>query len=659
MKFLQSLVLLIACLLLACPLHAGNVRTNPLVGKDQTLAGDAFAAADRGNWKDAIAIAQRVSDTMVFELVVWEYLTNSNTQPEFNDLQAFMTRRPAWPGKERMRYRAENALDKESPESIVAWLSKYPPVSAAGKITLAEARVALHPQLEKGIEILELLREGFKLADFTPEQEQAFIQKHGDILREQDYAARIDRLLWEEKITPAHRLIRHVSGEYQKLYNARFLLIQDARHAEDAAREVSPALKGDPGLLYQRIKWRERRGSKDNLEEKLLALPTKLDYPEQWWALKLPYIYRFLAEKRYQDAYQLSRDHNASEGQVFAEAEFLAGWVALSFMHQPRLAYRHFYKLYHGVETPLSRARAAYWAARAARANGNRDIESNWLLVASQFPTVFYGQLAAVKRGDKVLNIHKQAEATSNDRQAFRQNDLVRAAILLDVLNRHNDAKEFLKAALENAKTFGERLLISQYGTDRGELDLTIAVSKHAASLGSTFIETGYPILRNIRGDRPEKALVHSIIRQESVFDARAKSGAGAMGLMQLMPATARKIAQQNKLRFSSSKLLDPDYNVTIGSRYLASLVDNYNGSYVLAIAAYNAGPGNVSKWIRDLGDPREGNDVDKTVDWIESIPFKETRNYVHRVMEALQVYRHSIHPEMPAANQIVEDLRR
>ena len=638
---------------------AGNVRTNPLVGKDRELAKNAFNAADRGEWKNAFQLAQKVSDSLVFDLVIWDYLTSPGAQPEYTDLRAFMLRHPTWPSQERLRFRAEEALEKETPETIVAWLSRFPPISAAGKIRLAEARIAIHPQLIKGVEILELLREGFKNYDFTPSQEASFLDKHGSILREQDYAERIDRLLWEDKTTPARRLMSHVSPARQKLYNARILLMQDAKKAEDAARDVAPSLKGDPGLLYARIKWRERRGSKDDLEKKLLALPSKLDYPEQWWALKLPYIYRFLGQKRYQDAYQLSRDHNATEGQVFAEAEFLAGWISLRFMNQPRLAYRHFYKLYHGVETPLSRSRAAYWASRAAKANGNRDIESNWLLVASQFPTVFYGQLAAVRRGDKTLNIHKQAEATTNDREAFAKNELVRAAIIMDAFGHRTDAKEFLKAGLENSKTFGERLLISQYGTDRGELDLTIAVSKHAASMGSTFMESGYPILSNIRGVKPEPALVHSIIRQESLFDPDARSGVGATGLMQLMPATAKHVAQQMGVHYVPGKLSIPDFNITVGSRYLSNLVDNYNGSYILAIAAYNAGPGNVSKWLKEMGDPRLVDDVDVIVDWIEMIPFKETRNYVHRVMEALQVYRHSIHPELPAKNMLIEDLKR
>lgn len=642
------------------PVAANNAKSSPLATKDRDNAAAAFRHADKGSWKDAIATAKKVSDPLVYDLMVWEYLTHPDTQPEYGDLRAFILKRPNWPSQERMRIRAENALEKESPETVVNWLGRFPPLSATGKIRLAEARVAIHPQLAEGTEIKGLLREGFREDDFTPEQEAQFIQRHGHILREQDYADRIDRLLWDDKTTAARRIISRVSPARQKLYNARILLMQDARKAEDAARDVSPALKGDPGLLYERIKWRQRRGSKDDLERKLLALPSKLQYPEKWWDLKLPYIYRFIREKRFQDAYQLAKNHNTTEGVVFAEGEFLAGWLSLRFLNQPRQAYRHFYTLYHGVETPLSRARAAYWASRAAKANGNRDIESNWLLVGSQFSTVFYGQLASIRRGEKILNIHKSPEATSKDREAFSRNELVRAAILLDALKRRNDAKEFLKSGLENAKTLGERLLISKYGTERGELDLTIAVSKHAATLGSSFIEAGYPVLESIRGNRPERALTHAIIRQESQFDTEARSPVGALGLMQLMPATAKQVSGQAGLRYSAAKLTeDPDYNITLGNRYLASMIENYNGSYILAIASYNGGPGNVNKWLREIGDPREMDDVDMIVDWIEMIPFKETRNYVHRVLEALQVYRHSLDPDNVARNQIIEDLKR
>ncbi len=659
MRILQSIVCVL-CLLLAAPSGASNVKSSPLVAKDRDNAAAAFRHADNGNWSDAIAASKKVSEKLVYELIVWDYLTAQDTQPDYADLRAFILRHPNWPMQERMRLRAENALEKESPETIVNWLGRFPPLSATGKIRLAEARVAIHPQLADGTEIKNLLREGFKDDDFTTEQETKFIEQHGDILREQDYADRIDRLLWEDKTTPARRILSRVSPARQKLYNARILLMQDARKAEDAARDVSPALKGDPGLLYARIKWRERRGSKDDLEKKLLALPPNLQYAEKWWDLKTPYIYRLIAQKRFQDAYQLAKNHNTTDGVVFAEGEFLSGWLSLRFLNQPRQAYRHFYTLYHGVETPLSRARAAYWASRAAKANGNRDIESNWLLVASQFPTIFYGQLASIRRGDKILNIHKSPEATSKDRESFSRNELVRAAILLDALKRRKDAKEFLKAGLENAKTLGERLLISKYGTERGELDLTIAVSKHAATLGSSFIEAGYPVLDSILSNRPEKALTHAIIRQESQFDAEARSPVGALGLMQLMPATAKHVAGLAGARYSQSKLTeDPEYNITLGSRYLASMIDNYNGSYVLAIASYNGGPGNVNKWVRDIGDPRMMDDVDMIVDWIEMIPFKETRNYVQRVLEATQVYRHSIDPDNAARNQIAEDLKR
>lgn len=661
MKILQSIVC-IACLLLltALPAAAANVRSAPLVAKDKDNATAAFRYADKGNWQDAIAAAKKVSDKLVYELMVWEYLTDANTNPDFAEISNFITRHPNWPLQERMRFRAEEALEKEDPQTIVNWLGRFPPISATGKIRLAEARVAMHPQLAQGTEIRQLLREGFKDDDFTPEQEARFIARHGEILREQDYADRIDRLLWEDKTTAARRILSRVSPARQKLYNARILLMQDARKAEDAARDVSPSLKGDPGLLFERIKWRQRRGSKDDLERKLLALPPELHYPEKWWALKLPYIYRFISQNRFQDAYQLAKTHNATDGVVFAEGEFLAGWLSLRFLNQPRQAYRHFYTLYHGVETPLSRARAAYWASRAAKANGNRDIESNWLLVASQFSTVFYGQLASIRRGEKILNIDKSPEATSKDREAFARNELVRAAILLDALKRRKDAKEFLKAGLENAKTLGERLLISKYGTERGELDLTIAVSKHAASLGSSFVEAGYPVLESIKHTRPEKALTHAIIRQESQFDTEARSPVGALGLMQLMPATAKQVSGQAGLRYSEVKLTqDPNFNVTLGSRYLADMIDNYNGSYILAIAAYNAGPGNVNKWIRDIGDPRLMDDVDMIIDWIEMIPFKETRNYVHRVLEAVQIYRYSLNPDSVAKNEITNDLKR
>lgn len=641
---------------------AAPIKQNPLVGKDRDYAKDAFIHAGRENWKDALLFAKKADDRMVYDLIVWTYLMEGSTNPGFEPIRAFHDYYPDWPGERTIRRRAEEALEFESPDTVIAWLGKHPPVSSRGKLLLAQARIAKKPTLERDLATLTLLREGFVGIDFnTTQEESAFIEKYGKKLREQDYAARIDRLLWEGKITPARRVMDKVGAARQKLYNARIMLMQDTKKAEDFAREVAPSLKGDPGLLYERIKWRQRRGAKDDLEAKLLALPKKLDYPEKWWALKNPYIYRFISQKRYKEAYTLAKNHNSDKGIIFAEGEFLSGWIALRFLNEPRVAYRHFYTLYNGVETPISRARAAYWAARAAHKNGNKDIEANWLLVASQFPTVFYGQLASIRRGDTSLSIHKQPEATKSDHAAFARNKMVKAAQILDAYNRRNDAKEFLKAALETSKTLGERLLITRYGMERGEMDLTVAVSKHAANIGTVLMETGYPVLNEVRSDgAPEPALVHAIIRQESMFDPEAKSPAGALGLMQLMPATAKHVAPRAGHKFSKDKLTsDPKFNIALGSRYLEDMVDNYGGSYILGVAAYNAGPGNVSKWLKEMGDPRLMDDPDMIVDWIEMMPFKETRNYVQRVLEALQIYRHSLAPGKPAQNAIVEDLKR
>lgn len=648
-------------LLLCAAPHAEAARQNPLPAKDQAAAKDAFIHAGRDNWKDALAFANKAQDRLVYDLIVWTYLMEGKTSPGFEAIKAFYLRHQDWPGQNTIRRRAEEALEHEPPQVVIDWLTKFPPVSARGKITLAEAKIAKNVNMAGSADVMALLRDGWVDVDFfNPQEETQFIDNYRKLLREQDFAERIDRLLWEGKITPARRVMGRVSQARQKLFNARILLMQDTKTAEEAARNVAPSLKSDPGLLYERIKWRERRGSKDDLEQKLLALPKKLKYPEKWWALKNPYIYRFMTQKRYKDAYQLSRSHNAEEGIIFAEGEFLAGWIALRFLNEPRVAYRHFYTLYNGVETPVSRARAAYWAARAARVNGNKDIEGNWLLVAAQFPTVFYGQLAAIRRGDSLLSIHKQPEATAGDQTAFSRNQLVRAAQIMDAYNRRGQAKEFLKKAIENSKTLGERLLITKYGAERGEMDLTVAVSKHAANMGTLLMETGYPVLKDIKGEHPERALVHAIIRQESMFDPEARSPAGALGLMQLMPATAKQVAGQMGLKYNTQKLVaDPNFNIALGTRYLGSMVDKFDGSYVLGIASYNAGPGNVGKWVRDIGDPRRMKDVDEIVDWIEMMPFKETRNYVQRVLEAVQVYRHSINPKGTTQNKIVEDLKR
>ena len=356
--------------------------------------------------------------------------------------------------------------------------------------------------------------------------------------------------------------------------------------------------------------------------------------------------------------YRIANGSGATTGSPFAEGEWLSGWIALRALDDYKVSYDHFTTLYAGVGTTISKARGAYWAGRAAEEMGDMATAQNWYKAAATNQTAYYGQLAAARLGrSDALSFAPMPQPTAAQRASFDRRELVRVVRLLDQLGEDDRARPFLKFMADNNSDPATLRMVADLGQEVGRDDLTVMVAKIARDKGVDLIDYLYPLLSVPTGPGPEPALTLAVIRQESAFDATAVSPAGAMGLMQLMPATAKHTAKSLKLRFRKEDLTrSTDYNMRLGRAYLQELLDSFNQSYVLAIAAYNAGPDRVNGWITLYGDPRE-HGVD-AVDWIETIPIAETRNYVQRVLENLQVYRHRL-GQVQVAQSLQQDLLR
>ncbi len=357
-------------------------------------------------------------------------------------------------------------------------------------------------------------------------------------------------------------------------------------------------------------------------------------------------------------AYRLAARHGLSSGPVYAELEFLAGWVALRFIHEPDRAYNHFVGLYEVVKLPVSVARASYWAGRAADAMGYDQLAATWYRTAAEHLTTYYGQLAATALGEpKLERALDEPTPSAAESEAFDKQELVRVLRQLSEIDATEYMRPFMLRLSELAKSPGEHALVAHLALQVDRPDLAITVAKKASYAGVVLLAEGYPLSELPPGGSVEHPLVLAMTRQESAFDRGAVSSAGALGLMQVMPATARRVAHTLRLHFDKHRLTtDRHYNVTIGRAYLDGLLGDFSGSYVLAIAAYNAGPSRVRQWIRDYGDPRS-KDVD-VIDWIESIPIGETRNYVQRVLENLQLYRLRM-GDQSLGSSLASDLKR
>jgi len=612
----------------------------------------AFHELERRRYKKADQLARKAKNRLPAKIIRWHEMTSDQPRASFDELARFLGRNPDWPGRGALLRNAERAMPRDLPDAqILAWFEARPAVSPTGARRHAEA-LRRTGEIERAT---ALIRKTWIEGNFASRDERTFRKRFAKLLRREDHLARLDRLLWERKYRPAKRQARRLGKGRAALAEARMALARRSPGVDYAIKQVPKELKRDPGLVYERARWRQRKSRYEGVIE--LLDPPMPDAPQakRWWPLRKWAARQAFLKGDFSIAYRIAAGHGLERGLGFAEGEWLAGWLALRSLDQPEVAYQHFEHLYRGVGTPISLARGAYWAGEAARAleaHGARvDAESgtgnpwrakadDWYLKAAQHGTTFYGQLAG-RRLSLDIAIETAAAPTPDAaaRAAFEGREIVQAVRLLGELGETELHERFLfrlKALAEDGEDF---VLFTGLARRQGRPDIAVRMAKEARNAGVILFDDLFPTRRLPQTKSPEAALVLAVIRQESAFYGGAISGAGARGLMQIMPATARRVARQIKVRYSRKKLLsDPEYNLRLGRAYLADLTEKYDGSYILALAAYNAGPARANRWMRDFGDPRTP-EVDP-VDWIESIPFNETRNYVQRILESLVVYR-------------------
>ena len=613
---------------------AASAQTLPAA--DMEVMRSALAAAQSGDWSRAYASAATATDPLPVKMLRWMEYARPGAPGRFPDIAEFIEKNPDWPGQKALRKHAEEALAGESDAVAAEWFKRYPAVSPTGKVREAEMMIN-SGNLDAGI---AALRSVWIAADFGPLDEKNFLARHSASLRPEDYVQRIDRLLWDGQSEAAHRMLGLVPSDYRPVAEARLALAAQAGNAEALVGRVPARLRSDPGLIFEQMRWRRKKDMTDAAVQVLLTQPNDLVRPAAWWAERQAIARRVLAGGNAELAYRIVEQHGLIEGNAFSEAQFLLGYIALRYIKQPGLAFEHFSRILTRVATPYAKARAGYWGGRAADAQGKTDLAAKWYAAGADHMATFYGQLAAHQLGhDAPPRPVPEPVPDVTERKQFDGDEVVRADRIFFELGDAARSKLFLLHLADNAKTPAKFAMLANLAEANGRIDLAIAVAKRAIEAGTPLMIHGYPVTTIPNGGTAERSLLFAITRQESAFERDAVSRVGARGLMQLMPATASFIANKMQLPFSADRLTaDGIYNVLIGRAYLETLIDDFGGSYALAIASYNAGPSRVRQWIHDYGDPRGGN-IDM-VDWIEMIPINETRNYVQRVLENLQIYR-------------------
>ncbi len=616
---------------------------------------EAIDAAGRGDWDNAAALARRVSDPVAVQIITWMHLRKGGVDwPQYT---AFLRRNPDWPGLGGLRIKGESAIPKDAdPAAVFAYFKAQRPQTGTGILRLTEAYRAVGKMKAAKKEAIR----AWLTFGMTRDERVQLMARFAKTLKPLSQR-RLDMLLWRGLGKQAEAIYSLVPKGYVKLAKARSALRRKKRGVTALIAAVPAGLRDDPGLAYERFLWRSRKGLYDSARDLMIQRSTsakKLGKPEKWARLRRSIARQEMRNGNNKRAYRIAANHFLKSGPDYADLEWLAGYIALRKLKKPDLALTHFDRFRAAIATPISYGRAGYWQGRAYEAMGDKTRARAAYEFAARYQTSFYGQLAAEKIG-------APPDATLTGREkipdwrtaAFANSPLIRAALLLHYADQPASSEKFFRRVSSHLDATGIQQL-ADLALEIGRPNIAVRLSKKAARQGHILVRSYFPLTDLVKTRlriKPEVAM--AIARRESELDQYIISPAGARGLMQVMPKTARKVARELGITYSKDKLTsDWKYNALIGSTYLADQLKAFNGSYILAFAAYNAGPSQARKWIKKFGDPRK--DSVNQVDWIEDIPFRETRNYVMRAVESLHVYRARIRGVTPRLT-ISKDLKK
>ena len=626
------------------PIFRRLILLAALLGPAPALADEAAALraaldlAAGGDWP-AAQNAAAAAGTIGADIIEWQRLRAA--QGLLGEYEAFLVRRPDWPGLALLKEKGEVAVARSTdPARVIAYFGPDQPRTGLGAVRLVQALQEIG-QRETAETIAYRAWTDLK---FTADDENAMLALMGDALAVA-HEVRLDRILWDGGRKPeALRMLPRVSPDWRALALARLALQADATDAAKLVEAVPNDLAGDPGLAQARFNFRMRADRYDDATSLILERSTtaaSLGDPAAW-AERRATLARYLMRKgQPQNAYKVAAMHQLTSGTDYADLEFVAGFIALRKLNDPETALKHFARLKDAVATPISLARADYWTGRARQAMGDAEGAAAAYTSAARYQTSYYGLLAAERLGLPLdLALVRVGDAGPGWKTSgFAGSSVLAAArLLVDAGDRTLAKRFFLHLAESLDGTELEQL--ADLALRMQEPHIALLVAKAAAERGVILARSYYPIPEMVPDGLPvSRALALAISRRESEFDPAAQSPAGARGLMQVMPATAQTVAKALGEEFTTARLtIDPPFNVRIGSNYLRDLADQFGPAITLIASGYNAGPGRPKKWMAEFGDPRSA-DVD-VVDWVETIPFTETRTYVMRVAEGVVIYR-------------------
>ena len=622
------------------PLAASGGSSTPQADAD-TLERVIELIRDKKDPAGATQAEATIGDPVARKLAEWIILRSDNNGASAERYRAFLNADPSWPSQIFLRRRGEAALwdDKREDAAVLSWFGNEEPQSAKGRFVLA--RVLLARGDRRGAE--RLVREAWRGDSMSADTESTALEQFGALLNAGDHKARMDFALYTNDSEVAMRAAHRLGAGYVALARARLAVGQKASNAKALLEAVPPELRGDSIFIFSRIQLLLREDKSTEAAQLMLEAPRdpgRLINVDEWWTLRRTLARKLLDDGDNRNAYIIARDAAVPARDIYkTEQEFTAGWIALRFLDDPATAAAHFARIGVGSVNPTALARAGYWQGRAAEAMGRTAEARAAYQSAAVHSTSYYGQLARAKLGLPQLGLR---EAPGRARGADRL-DIVRAVELLYALDEGEIAIPMLAEMGERADDPDALAALCEVAQRNNDPRGLLLLGKGALNRGMPFDHYAYPVAGipqyKVIGPEVERSVVFAIARQESAFNQKVVSPANAMGLLQVTPAAGKYVTKKYGEVYDQKRMLaDPSYNASLGAAELGGLIADYRGSYIMTFAGYNAGRGSVHKWIDRYGDPRDPK-VD-AVDWVERIPFSETRNYVQRVMENLQVYR-------------------
>lgn len=622
-------------------------------------------AANSNDWFEVRRLMSLTNNEAIKSALFWRIVTDERSGASYSELDQGLKTLVGYPQMRDVRIRMEKSIDRYglSNSQKIAFLTRREamqndksPISGEGKMALAAALGDTH-------EARLLISEAWRKHRFDANLQTQYLNQFGSLITAQDHDARVSLLLWLKRTSQAKALLPYMTPEGRYNANSRLGIAND-----EGAVIMGSGLR-DPGILYERVRALRKADRNSEALDLLVQINSEgLPEPaqEDIWNERRILLIEAIRSKRWDDGYRIASQHGFNSGPKFADAEFSAGWIALRFLNQPQTALKHFERFDKVVLTAVSKSRGLYWLGRAYESLGNMNVAQAKYAAAAKFPTFYHGQLAsarlAMQNGQApLLNLPPERKATPTDIARLNNQPMMEIA---RTYYENNDRDMFVKFAfaLDDVLTNeGEHQALSEFARSRNEPLVGIRVAKAGLNRGILATEAAYPFIqipRIVGYHQAEDAFALAITRQESEFNTNAMSRVGARGLMQFMPATANSQARRMGLPHQTSWLTSrPVHNLTLGAAHLADLIEDANGSYVMTMIGYNAGPRRATQWVDTYGEIR-AIDPDTAIDWVEMIPFSETRNYVQKVMENLQVYRARLNNDS-APLKILEDLVR